>query len=39
MLKDLSIGARFFLLLSLMVLFLIVTGIFFMGAIREITAH
>ncbi|WP_319759191.1 methyl-accepting chemotaxis protein [Maridesulfovibrio sp.] len=39
MLKNLSIGARFFLLLSLMVLFLIVTGIFFMGAIREITAH
>lgn len=37
MLKNLSIGARFFLLLALMVLFLIVTGSFFMGAIREIT--
>ena len=37
MLKNLSIGARFFLLLSLMVVFLIVTGAFFMGAIRDVT--
>ncbi|WP_421902632.1 methyl-accepting chemotaxis protein [Maridesulfovibrio sp.] len=37
MLKNLSIGARFFLLLALMVLFLIVTGLFFMGAIRDVT--
>ncbi|WP_319779200.1 methyl-accepting chemotaxis protein [Maridesulfovibrio sp.] len=38
MLKNLSIGARFFMLLALMVLFLIVTGFFFLGAIRDITA-
>ncbi|TIH14080.1 HAMP domain-containing protein [Marinifilum sp. JC120] len=38
MLKNLSIGARFFLLLALMVLFLIVTGVFFLGAIRDVTA-
>ncbi|MFW5499247.1 MULTISPECIES: methyl-accepting chemotaxis protein [unclassified Maridesulfovibrio] len=37
MLKNLSIGARFFMLLALMVLFLIVTGLFFMGAIRDVT--
>ncbi|NDV27010.1 methyl-accepting chemotaxis protein [Desulfovibrio sp. JC010] len=39
MLKNLSIGARFFLLLALMVIFLVVTGAFFMGAIRDITAY
>ncbi|SME88943.1 methyl-accepting chemotaxis protein [Desulfovibrio gilichinskyi] len=39
MLKNLSIGSRFFLLLSLMVVFVIVTGVLFLGAIREITAY
>lgn len=39
MFKNLSIGARFFLLLALMVVFLVVTGVFFLGAIRDITAY
>ncbi|CCO24926.1 methyl-accepting chemotaxis protein [Maridesulfovibrio hydrothermalis] len=39
MFKNLSIGARFFLLLALMVIFLVVTGAFFLGAIRDITAY
>ncbi|WP_320008872.1 methyl-accepting chemotaxis protein [Maridesulfovibrio sp.] len=39
MLKNLSIGARFFLLLALMVVFLVGTGVFFFGAIKDITAY
>ncbi|WP_419783367.1 methyl-accepting chemotaxis protein [Maridesulfovibrio sp.] len=39
MLKNLSIGARFFLLLTLMVVFLVGTGMFFLGAIKDITAY
>ncbi|WP_432736977.1 methyl-accepting chemotaxis protein [Maridesulfovibrio sp. FT414] len=39
MFKNLSIGARFFLLLAMMVAFLIVTGVFFLGAIRDITSY
>ncbi|MBI9110595.1 methyl-accepting chemotaxis protein [Maridesulfovibrio ferrireducens] len=39
MFKNLSIGSRFFFLLALMVLFLIVTGVLFLGAIRDITAY
>ncbi|WP_415716691.1 methyl-accepting chemotaxis protein [Maridesulfovibrio sp.] len=39
MLKNLSIGARFFLLLTLMVVFLVGTGVFFFGAIKDITAY
>ena len=39
MLKNLSIGARFFLLLALMVVFLVGTGVFFFGAIKEITSY
>lgn len=39
MFKNLSIGARFFLLLALMVVFLVVTGVFFLGAIRDITSY
>ncbi|WP_027722331.1 methyl-accepting chemotaxis protein [Maridesulfovibrio zosterae] len=38
MFKNLSIGARFFVLLALMVVFVIVTGFSFVGAIRDITA-
>ncbi|WP_320170339.1 methyl-accepting chemotaxis protein [Maridesulfovibrio sp.] len=39
MLRNLSVGARFFLLLALMVLFILATGIFFLGAIRNITEY
>lgn len=39
MFKNLSIGARFFLLLTMMVLFMLATGVFFLGAIRGITSY
>ncbi len=39
MFRNFSIGARFFLLLALMVVFLIVTGFLFLGAIRDITDY
>ncbi|WP_291328009.1 methyl-accepting chemotaxis protein [Desulfovibrio sp. UCD-KL4C] len=39
MFKNLSIGSRFFFLLALMVVFVIVTGVFFLGAIRDITSY
>ncbi len=39
MFKNLSIGSRFFFLLALMVVFLVVTGALFLGAIRDITEY